>query len=735
MKFSTYEPAVNPNTLHNIDNVQQRVSRDLHVYGPQGGGEQWQALGQLAKIGMEMHQKAIDGKVLEANAEYNKLMSEGTTQLMQKKEGEALNITEDYDKLQKNVLGEVKKKYGGYIGWGSGAEAFNAYTMRDDATRREHMVKYQMAETDKYHETQFNNQLASCQEFVIGGGGTDAAIEEGYNRGVGLLQSRYANYGPEKVKEQERIFKGQLVASALQMAINAGDYARMDDMCNKYSKYIDPKTLVTVKGMNMKRNREEKEFAQAQTLLDKFGLNATFEDVKRDVIENWARNHADGTNYKGSNAEAWKEAQWVEKQTGLPAAFIYRQWAHESAYFSSQLARENNNFGGLTQVEWNGDDNLQPDGNNYYREFKNFHEYAEAYVKDFINLYEGTENVRTLADFAHYLKNNDYYGADEADYLAAMERVDMEIDGTEDNSQPTDLQIEEETERIWSLYQKEYQRVRTAENRLIEQGQLEQQNLINQGVNDPDAFDAIANKYGITNGVVNDRVLITLQKQGGHIRNIMAKEAEREAQRASGSGGSGGSRGGKENDPLARIAVREMLESGIPVEEVLEHIDSHNYSNAKDLLKMVFDYKDGKGEFAVDWKPLKAKAKSQFGGDDFEAQWALAQDYAYEQYKQYKAAHGDNPTQKEMEGWLFDGFTHPEYTTHQGTFWDSTEKSALSKAEWYNRGVTDVFYNPSTRTYSVTLANGGTYQLTPEQYNAIVEEGKRADQVLFGGYN
>jgi hypothetical protein len=78
--------------------------------------------------------------------------------------------------------------------------------------------------------------------------------------------------------------------------------------------------------------------------------------------------------------------------------------------------------------------------------------------------------------------------------------------------------------------------------------------------------------------------------------------------------------------------------------------------------------------------------------------------------------------------------THPEYTTHQGTFWDSTETSALSKADWFNRGVTDVFYNPITKTYNVTLAHGGTYQLTPEQYKAIAEDGKRADQVLFGGY-
>ena len=138
MKFSQSPPVVNPNTIRNVP---MQVSRDINVYGGKGGGEMWGALANAAKIGLAMQQKVIDGKTLEANAEYNRLMSEGTSALMQKKEGEALHITDEYDKLQKDVLADVRKRYGNYIGFGAGAEAFNAYTMRDDATRREHMVK------------------------------------------------------------------------------------------------------------------------------------------------------------------------------------------------------------------------------------------------------------------------------------------------------------------------------------------------------------------------------------------------------------------------------------------------------------------------------------------------------------------------------------------------------------------------------------------------------------------
>lgn len=139
-------------------------------------------------------------------------------------------------------------------------------------------------------------------------------------------------------------------------------------------------------------------------------------------------NTSDKSNYDGNftdkQNEAWQEAQWVEQQTGIPAEYVYRQWAHESANFESQLARENNNLGGLTQSEPNGEENKQPDGGNYYRKYNNLHEYAESYVRDFINKYDGKENVKSMEDFVNFLHNNGYFTADPQEYLAAMEKFD-----------------------------------------------------------------------------------------------------------------------------------------------------------------------------------------------------------------------------------------------------------------------------------------------------------------------
>ena len=743
MKFSSYNPVVNPNTLQNIS-IRGMENPDRY-YQPKAAGAEWQAFADMAKIGLSIHKDVTDGKTLEANAEYNKLMSEGTTALMQQKEGEALHITDQYDKLQREVLGKVKQKYGNYIGYGAGAEAFNAYTMRDDATRRSHVMQYQMAQTEKFQDTQFGNQMATCQQFVIGGGGTDEAIEIGFNRAAPLIESRYANYGQEKIDEQKRLVKGQLISSALQLAIGSGDYTRMGDIASKYNNFLDPKTRVSVLTMLGKRQQEAHNLAQANDLWARLGPNATREDVRNYVVNNLQNRNGVQTLF--ATAE---NLCGVEMDNGRNGCVEY---VMKTLSTCSRFGMDNagqRNVGNLYRAALNENSGarvIRYDG-------------QETQAGDILVYATPGDDISDPANLEHVTMADGmggYYGNSSSarDYVdengnyvrgngCGVHSDEQEIGGYEiayiirpDDLQAremSELDIEEQTDKLWAQYEKKYQQQRTMENRLIEQGKLEQQKLIYDNVTDPDAYDAIANQYAFVNGEVDDRVLTELRKQGWSLRNIAAKEAEREAARASGSGGQS-SRGGKENDPMARIVIRQMLESGIPSDEILEHIDQHNYSNAKDLVNMVFDYQKGTGSFAQKWNDLKSTAKAQFKGGNFDEIWPLAQDYAYQQYKEYVAEKHAEPTQKEMLNWLLEGFVHPEYIISSG-WWDSRETSALSKAEWYNRGVdpSSVFFNQDTGKYNVTLTVGGTYDLTPEQYDAIVKEGKRADLVIFGGY-
>ena len=120
-------------------------------------------------------------------------------------------------------------------------------------------------------------------------------------------------------------------------------------------------------------------------------------------------------------------AQQAAETAGLPpeyADYIWAQWYHESQGFTSQLARENNNFGGVTQVENNGEENRQPDGNNFYKMFNDPSEYAAwygNYLKNYAEdgLYDSTD----MESFVHALKHGGYFGADEGSYLQDMKNI------------------------------------------------------------------------------------------------------------------------------------------------------------------------------------------------------------------------------------------------------------------------------------------------------------------------
>lgn len=111
--------------------------------------------------------------------------------------------------------------------------------------------------------------------------------------------------------------------------------------------------------------------------------------------------------------------------TNIDPRWIYAQWYHESNGFTSALATNNHNLGGLTQEEVN--DTPQPDGGNYYINFGSFEEYAMYfghYLRGYID--GGVDQATTLAEYITALKNSpsgEYFGDDLDDYLADCQRI------------------------------------------------------------------------------------------------------------------------------------------------------------------------------------------------------------------------------------------------------------------------------------------------------------------------
>jgi len=152
------------------------------------------------------------------------------------------------------------------------------------------------------------------------------------------------------------------------------------------------------------------------------------------------------------NDRMYECAKIASNLSGVPAEWIYAQWAHESTNvtegdpdhgqrFKSELARDNNNFGGLTQVESNGEENHQPDGRFYYMKFESPEAYAIYFGKYIRKYFPLAAASQTLPEYAHNLKHQPdsdsgeeygYYGDSEENYLAGTTKAHNEAFGDAD---------------------------------------------------------------------------------------------------------------------------------------------------------------------------------------------------------------------------------------------------------------------------------------------------------------
>jgi len=114
--------------------------------------------------------------------------------------------------------------------------------------------------------------------------------------------------------------------------------------------------------------------------------------------------------------------------SNIDPSWIYSQWIHESDSFTSQLAIENHNLGGLTQETPN--DSPQPDGTYYYINFDSYESYADyfgRYLHYFID--GGVDKATTLEEYITALKNSPsgaYFGDSLENYVTDCQRIHTE---------------------------------------------------------------------------------------------------------------------------------------------------------------------------------------------------------------------------------------------------------------------------------------------------------------------
>jgi len=119
---------------------------------------------------------------------------------------------------------------------------------------------------------------------------------------------------------------------------------------------------------------------------------------------------------------AYRISQLMQERYGrsIPPEWIWAQLALESGNFSSRLAVEDHNYGGIKASPGSKIAGISPEGD-YYRHFDSDEEYAQ-YAASNYNAYapDGIYNAKTVEEFAAALKHGGYFGSSLESYTGTL---------------------------------------------------------------------------------------------------------------------------------------------------------------------------------------------------------------------------------------------------------------------------------------------------------------------------
>lgn len=680
----------------------------------------------LAKGAMALKDQVEQTQALAANNMYNKLMSEGTFELMQKKEEGALNITEEYDKLQQKTRDAVFAKYKGVLRYGTGARAFNEFTERDNVTRRMNVMRYQQEQFEAYKDTQYKNALDVCNDTILEYGGNDAAIDMAFNRSDALIEGRWGGYGQEKVKEQQEVFRRQAVGQAMSLAMQTADFKRMDEICNKYGQYMDGNQRAAALGAVRKRAQQEMEFNEAQNAIKELGIEAS-----RDAVKAWVQKNAHGNTQNTDGMYAFfKENIGKPYQLGGPEDGSGGTW--DCGSFTKACGKTY----GLNLLSRCADDQyvqLKEEG-------RAFSDPSELRTGDLV-FWTGTGGEEGQYGIAHVgiydgktgkAMQSGNHGVAEID-LNTYKVVGFGRGVTE--TPLSDMEIEERTDKIFGGMQKQLAVRDREDDRLYNQTLKAILDLQNDGnFHTVAEYQAIATSIAGGNPRVLSKALNHALKMGRSDQDYVERQQEKEERRQLRA--MQAQTLGEFSFYLYKEDFARKLQNGTMKEnDVLEYLIQNpqlTEKQKKALLDDAEDYRNGKGLFAYDLNAVKGAVKNRFPGmntGDFDASYAIAQNSVNQRIRDYRLKNdGQEPTQAQVITWATEDITAESYSS--GGFFGGTSVE-LNRAQLYDRRIESLVKKPDG-TYLVTLTNGrGAFTKKAEEVTKGLADGKNGYDIVF----
>jgi len=425
MKLATYTPQVQRNTIN--AQVEAPAAQALANIGQMQG----QGLGGLARglnVGVGVLQKLAQEKeqtnVTAAQTEYAKRVSDmlynEENGLMHRQLSNADGVSLAYQDGERKIREDVQKQF---KLTGKSLNTFNVMCDKDVAGHWGRLNQYEFNEGQKNKKIVTDNALVQIGNEAQALYSDVTMMNDALGKMRATIDANYYNMGKDYCDAYFRQSAANLVTSSLNVAIRKNDMVGAETLMAKFGYLVPPSQLSTYAKAVQEYIKENRQIANTQRLYQTYGTNikGAFE-----AIDNEAS--ADVPESGSVEEQAMAAARYVEQRTGIPAALIYGQWVHETSVngkpFMSRVARENINFGGLTQTTPNGEENRQRDGGtNYYKMYKSVKEYAEDYVNSFIKYYKfDPKDIKTPQDLARLLKANGYYTDDESVYVNGIAR-------------------------------------------------------------------------------------------------------------------------------------------------------------------------------------------------------------------------------------------------------------------------------------------------------------------------
>lgn len=373
------------------------------------------ALGTWADVIKKKQDEADQQAAFNAINDYNKkafsMMYEGDNALMNMTGSNAANISQAYmqgeNEIRAGVLDNVKfynPQHKQALQNMLDKQAFSHY---QTIGRREYQQQL-VAQKDTLNLAGQNAAMAMQKNYADA---ETVATHAGFLSAV--VDGSFNNMSPEEKLMLKRQTLSNYYGVGIQAAMNANDDNAYNSLMEKAKPYLTPEQYE-------KYNKVHTAFVNDETMRKSVRAavdgNKTWDEFERELRAKGVTEPGGNIDASGSiQQQAAAAAKYVESKTGIPAKLVYAQWRFESFVekgFDSPLAKQNNNFGGLTQSEPNGEKNKQPEpgATNYYKEYGSMQEYADDYINSFIKYYKfNPADIKTPEDFAKLLHREEYF--------------------------------------------------------------------------------------------------------------------------------------------------------------------------------------------------------------------------------------------------------------------------------------------------------------------------------------